>query len=343
MNEALALLETPRLSRTLQLSIALLIAVVAVGTLGYVAIEGWSWFDAFYMTITTITTIGGGEPQPMSVGGRWWTIAVVAIGFGVLTYTLLQLLSFTLEGRLSSAVAQRQHRRRVMKMDGHFILCGFGRVGSEIARIFTREGHDFVIIDINPKSLQRAAAEGYTTVEGDAAEASTLEAAGVGRAAGLIAAVDTDETNIYVTLSARVLNPNLFIVARANRRDAESKLRLAGASRIISPYAIGGSRMASLAMRPTAVEFVDTVLFGDNSELVLEDFQIVANFVVAGTQRRRSHRRVEHRHRFGRQARRVHAVSSLTANAVSRRRRNRRRRSARWHPFRRRKTPRTLA
>ena len=277
MNEALALLETPRLSRTLQLSIALLIAVVAVGTLGYVAIEGWSWFDAFYMTITTITTIGGGEPQPMSVGGRWWTIAVVAIGFGVLTYTLLQLLSFTLEGRLSSAVAQRQHRRRVMKMDGHFILCGFGRVGSEIARIFTREGHDFVIIDINPKSLQRAAAEGYTTVEGDAAEASTLEAAGVGRAAGLIAAVDTDETNIYVTLSARVLNPNLFIVARANRRDAESKLRLAGASRIISPYAIGGSRMASLAMRPTAVEFVDTVLFGDNSELVLEDFQIVAN------------------------------------------------------------------
>lgn len=268
------MLETPRLSGTLRLSIALLIAVVAIGTVGYVATEGWSWFDAFYMTITTITTIGGGEPQPMNVLGKWWTIAVVAVGFGVLTYTLLQLLSFTLEGRLGSAVAQRQHRRRVMKMDGHFILCGFGRVGSEIARIFTRESHDFVIIDINPNSLQRAAAEGYTTIEGDAAEASTLQAAGVQRAAGLIAAVDTDETNIYVTLSARVLNPNLFIVARANRRDAESKLRLAGASRIISPYAIGGSRMASLAMRPTAVEFVDTVLFGDNSELVLEDFQI---------------------------------------------------------------------
>ena len=271
------MLETPRLSQTLRLSIALLIAVVGVGTLGYVAIEGWSWFDAFYMTITTITTIGGGEPHAMSVPGKWWTIAVVAVGFGVLTYTLLQLLSFTLEGRLSDAVAQRQHRRRVMKMNGHFILCGFGRVGSEIARIFTRKRHDFVIIDINPDSLQRAAAEGYTTIAGDAAETSTLEAAGVQRAAGLIAAVDTDETNIYVTLSARVLNPNLFIVARANRRDAESKLRLAGASRIISPYAIGGSRMAGLAMRPTAVEFVDTVLFGDNSELVLEDFGIPAN------------------------------------------------------------------
>lgn len=276
MREALTLLETPRLSGTLRLSMALLVAVIAIGTLGYVAIEGWSLFDAFYMTITTITTIGGAEPQPMDLWGKWWTILVVAVGFGVLTYTLLQLLSFTLEGRLGSAVAQRQHRRRVMKMDGHFILCGFGRVGNEIARTFTREGHDFAIIDINPDSLQRAAAEGYTTVEGDAAEASTLEAAGVRRAAGLIAAVDTDESNIYVTLSARVLNPNLFIVARANRRDAESKLRLAGASRIISPYAIGGSRMASLAMRPTAVEFVDTVLFGDNSELVLEDFQIAA-------------------------------------------------------------------
>jgi voltage-gated potassium channel len=199
---------------------------------------------------------------------------VVAIGFGVLTYTLLQLLSFTLEGRLSNAVVQRQHRRRVTKMEGHFILCGFGRVGSEIARIFTRQCQDFVIVDINAESLQRAASEGYTTIGGDAAEASTLEAAGVDRAAGLIAAVDRDETNIYVTLSARVLNPDLFIVARANRRDAESKLRLAGASRIISPYAIGGSRMASLAMRPTAVEFVDTVLFADNSELVLEDFRI---------------------------------------------------------------------
>lgn len=274
--------ESARLSRSLGSAIALLAVVIVGGTLGYVLLERWSWFDSFYMTITTITTIGSGEPAPMDVTGKWWTIGVVAIGFGVLTYTLLQLLSYTLEGRLGSAVIERQMRRQVAKMTGHFILCGFGRVGGEIARIFTSEGVDFVIVDINADSLDRAARAGYKTVGGDAADTETLRAAAVERASGLIAAVDSDETNIYVTLSARVLNPHLFIVARANRYDAESKLRLAGASRIISPYRIGGRRMASLAMRPTAVEFVDTVLFADNSELILEDYRIAEGSSWAG-------------------------------------------------------------
>lgn len=253
---------------------ALLAAVILVGTAGYAQLEHWSWFDAFYVTITTITTIGGGEPAPLNVAGKWWTVGVVAIGFGVLTYTLLRLFSYTLEGKLGSLVGQRRMRRRVEEMTEHYILCGFGRVGGEIARTFRDEGVDFVIIDINPESLERAAAAGYKTISGDAADAATLRAAGVDRARGLVAAVDSDEINIYVTLSARVLNPSLFIVARANRDGAESKLRLAGATRIISPYQIGGRRIAGLAMRPTAVEFVDTVLFAQNSQLILEDFAV---------------------------------------------------------------------
>jgi voltage-gated potassium channel len=269
------LLQSGRLSSGLGVALALL-AVIMAGTAGYVELEHWSWFDAFYMTITTITTIGGGEPAPMNVEGKWWTIAVVAVGFGVLTYTLLRLLTYTFEGSLGSVVGERRRRRRVGKMTEHFILCGFGRVGSEIAHIFTQEGIPFAIIDIRADSLDRAAAEGFVTINGDAADTATLRAAGVERARGLLAAMDNDEANIYVTLSARVLNPNLFIIARANRRDAESKLRLAGASRIISPYQIGGRRMASLATRPTAVEFVDTVLFANNSQLVLEDFTIPA-------------------------------------------------------------------
>ncbi|HVN68631.1 MAG TPA: potassium channel protein [Candidatus Binatia bacterium] len=264
----------PRLSQSLGVAMVLLAAVVLVGTAGYVWLEHWSWFDAFYMTVTTITTIGSGEPAPMDVAGRWWTIGVVAIGFGVLTYTLLRLLTYTLEGRLGSAVWERRTRRRVRKMTDHFILCGFGRVGGEIARILTQEGIAFAIVDINAESLERAAAAGFVTVNGDAANAETLRTAGVERARGLLAAMDNDEANIYVTLSARVLNPNLFIIARANRHDAESKLRLAGASRIISPYQIGGRRMASLAARPTAVELVDTVLYAKNNQLVLEDFTI---------------------------------------------------------------------
>ncbi|MGH7756796.1 MAG: potassium channel family protein, partial [Vulcanimicrobiaceae bacterium] len=266
--------EPARRSRRLLIAATLLVSVIVVGTAGYAAFEGWSWFDALYMTVTTITTIGGGEPRSMDVAGKSWTIGVVAVGFGVLTYTLLGLMGYVVEGHLGAAVGERRMRRRVAKMTGHFILCGFGRVGREITRNFTAEAIPFVVIDINPDSLDRAAAAGFTVVGGDAADVDTLQAAGVERALGLVAAVDSDANNIYVTLSARVLNPNLFIVARANRDDAEPKLRLAGANRVISPYTIGGRRMASLAMRPTAVEFVDTVLSANNGQLLLEDLTI---------------------------------------------------------------------
>ncbi len=254
----------------------LLAGVVVLGTIGYVALEGWKWFDALYMTITTITTVGGGEPAPLSVMGKWWTILVVVIGFAALTFALLMLVGYVVEGRLSADVGERRARRRVAKMQDHFILCGYGRVGSEIARNFVEERIEFVVIDINPVSLARAAQKGLAVITGDAADVATLKAAGIERARGLITCIDTDENNVYVTLSARVLNPGIFIVARANRDDTEPKLRLAGASRIISPYTIGGRRMASLAMRPTAVEFVDTVLSANNGELLLEDFTIAA-------------------------------------------------------------------
>jgi voltage-gated potassium channel len=149
-------------------------------------------------------------------------------------------------------------------MQNHFLLCGYGRVGREIANAFKDGGTPFVVIDINEESLRRAAAEGCTVVHGDAAESETLRTAGVERARGLVAAIDSDEKNIYVTLSARIFNPQLFIIARANWENAEEKLRLAGANRIISPYAV----------RPTAIEFVDTVLSARNAELLLEDFAI---------------------------------------------------------------------
>jgi len=260
----------------------LLVGVVLVGTVGYVALEGWTWFDAFFMTITTITTVGGGEPQPLNLAGKWWTVFVVLVGFGALTWTLLGLIAYAIEGRLGTALGQRRMRALVSKMDGHFILCGYGRVGREISRQFTGERIKFVIVDINPDSLKQAADEGHAVISGDASDVETLKGAGVERARGLVASVDSDATNIYVTLSARVLNPNLFIVARANRGDAEPKLRLAGANRVISPYTIGGRRMASLAMRPTAVEFVDTVLSANNGELLLEDFTIRADSTWVG-------------------------------------------------------------
>jgi voltage-gated potassium channel len=263
-----------RTSSSLVKAAILLAAVVLFGTIGYRILEGWSWFDAFYMTIMTITTVGGGEPRPLDLGGRWLTTGVVAVGFAVLAYTVLRIMAYMVEGRFETLVGQQRQRRRIARMQNHFILCGYGRVGREIANAFKEGATPFVVIDINEQSLQRAAEEGCTVVHGDAAESDTLRTAGVDRARGLVAAIDSDEKNIYVTLSARVLNPRLFIIARANWENAEEKLRLAGANRIISPYAIGGRRMASLAVRPTAIEFVDTVLSARNADLLLEDFAI---------------------------------------------------------------------
>jgi voltage-gated potassium channel len=262
------------LPRRLLVAMTLLVCVIAVGTAGYAVLEGWSWFDALYMTVTTVTTVGGGESHPLDVPGKWWTILVVAFGFGALTYTVLAGFGYIIEGHLGAEFSQRRMRRRVVKMRDHFILCGFGRVGREIARDFTSEKIPFVVIDINQDSLERAAAEGFIVMHGNAADVATLQAAGIERARGLVTAVDHDADNIYVTLSARVLNPDLVIVSRANAEDAEHKLRLAGANRVISPYTIGGRRMASLATRPTAVDFVDTVLSANNGQLLLEDLTI---------------------------------------------------------------------
>jgi voltage-gated potassium channel len=202
----------------------------------------------------------------------------VVIGFGVLTYTLLGFIGFVIEGQLGREVETRRMRRLVQRMTNHFVLCGYGRVGSEIAHDFKSENIPFVVIDVNEESLAKAAADGHPIVNGSGSDVGVLAAAGIDRARGLVTAIDSDAENIYVTLSARVLRPDLFIVARANRRDSEPKLRLAGANRIISPYTIGGRRMASLAMRPTAVELVDTIMSAGNAELLLEDLTIPTNW-----------------------------------------------------------------
>jgi voltage-gated potassium channel len=256
-------------------AVALLLAsVIMLSTAGYVAIEHWSWFDSLYMVLTTITTIGGGEPEPLSRAGRYLTMAVIVLGVGTTTFSFIAVFEFLLEGHLGSAVGRRRILDRVRVLKDHFVLCGFGRVGREIAREWVAESVPFVVIDINQKSLEDAAHEGYLVVEGNASDVDVLKTAGVARARGLVAATDSDADNVYVTLSARVLRPDIFIVARANKEDSHAKLRLAGASRIISPYHIGGRRMASLAMRPTAVEFIDTILQAGNSELLLEDLTI---------------------------------------------------------------------
>ncbi|MGH7683879.1 MAG: potassium channel family protein [Vulcanimicrobiaceae bacterium] len=252
---------------------ALFIAVLVVSSIGYKAIEGWPWFDTFYMTVLTITTVGD-TTHPLSMAGRWWTLGVIAFGVGVTTYIFFTLAGYLLEGRLFAAVGERRLRGRVRALTDHYILCGYGRVGREIAQDLVTAKRDIVIVDVNQESLDDAIEHGHPVVRGNAAEIDTLREAGIDRARGLVIATDGDAQNVYVTLSARVLRPDVFIIARANAEDSEARLQLAGANRIISPYHIGGKRMAQLAMRPTAMEFLDTVLDPEQADLALEDYAI---------------------------------------------------------------------
>lgn len=260
-------------ARRLILPAALFVAVLFVSTIGYVAIERWSWFDAFYMTVLTITTVGD-NTHPLSPSGRWWTLGVICFGVGVTTYIFFTLAGYLLEGRLFAAVGERRLRGRVRALNDHYIVCGFGRVGREIARDLIAAKREIVVVDINQTSLDDAVKDGYPIVRGNASEVETLREAGIDRSRGLVVATDDDADNVYVTLSARVLRPDMFIISRANAEDSEAKLRLAGANRIISPYNIGGKRMAQLAMRPTAIEFLDEVLDPEKADLMLEDYAI---------------------------------------------------------------------
>jgi voltage-gated potassium channel len=249
-------------------------AVVLTGTLGYMLIEGWGVLDSLYMTVTTIATVGFGETHPLSPRGRLFTIGLIVLGVGGALYLLTAMMQYVFEGHLGRNLERRRMQQRIEDLRDHFILCGFGRVGRQVARDFRLAKQPFVIIDVNQASVDEAADEGYPCVRGDAAADDTLRRAGIERARGLVTCVDSDADNVFVTLSARALRAELFIVARSNTEDAAPKLHRAGADRVVSPYSIGGRQMAMLATRPAAVEFVDRVLSRADVDLLLEDFAV---------------------------------------------------------------------
>ena len=256
--------------------------LLVFGTVGYVSIEGWDPFEAFYMTVTTLATVGYGEVHPLSARGRIFTIGLIFFGVGGVLYVLTAMMQFVFEGHLGRNLERRRMTRKIEHLREHFILCGFGRVGRQVARDFRESGVPFVLIDVLQPSLDGAAEEGILCVRGDATDDETLRRAGIERARGLVTCVNSDADNIFVTLSARALRADLFIVARGNNDDAAPKLRRAGADRVVSPYSIGGRQMAMLATRPAAVEFVDRVLGSTDIDLLLEDFTLQAGSALVG-------------------------------------------------------------
>jgi voltage-gated potassium channel len=255
-------------------AVALLVLIIAGGTIGYVVIEGWSVWDAFYMTIITVTTVGYKEVHDLSRAGEALTVVVLISGVGAALYTFTLLATVVVEGGLPKRLQKRRHERMLQGLEDHFIICGYGRIGSIVARQFRRQNIAYVVVERNPDQLQAAIADGALAVEADASREEVLKRVGIDRARGLIAAVGTDAENVYTVLTARVLRPDLFIIGRAETEDATLKLKRAGADRVISPYQIGAVHMAQTALRPAVVDFVELATSADNIELAMEQITI---------------------------------------------------------------------
>ena len=246
--------------RRFGLSVGILVILLFAGTLGYMAIEGWHWLDALYMTVITFTTVGYHEVYPLSAAGRVFNIFLIVGGVAAMLYFLTALMSHIVEEEVFQAFVRRRRMRSTLaSMRRHYLLCGFGRVGREVARAFATEGVDFIVIDDSDSRIEEAQELGYPCIQGNATEDDILRAAGIMRAQGLVAATGNDSDNVYITLSARGLSESLQVVARTADIVNADKLKRAGADRVISPLQIGGRRIALSAVRPLAVDFIDSM------------------------------------------------------------------------------------
>lgn len=268
--------------RRLGIALLLLCVILVAGVLGYTLIERWSYLDSLYMTVITVATVGFREVHPLSTPGRLFTIALILSGIGALGYAVGVIVEFMVEGHLLGMVEMRRVERKLSTIRDHFILCGFGRVGEEVAKGFVEAGAPFVVIEKDEERAAECDARGYLCLEADATDDEVLKRAGIQKANGLVGAVDTDADNVFVVLSARNICPDIFIVARANHVESEAKLAKAGADRVLSPAAIGGRRMANLLVKPVICDYVDFVTHGDNVEFRLEEMELSAASELAG-------------------------------------------------------------
>ena len=256
-------------------ALGLLLLLPILGALGYSAVEGWSFLDAIYMTVITLSTVGYGEIQPLSTPGRIYTILLIVISFGIVGYGVTNLVSFIMEGELRKIIQGKKMDKRIAKMSNHIIVCGGGNTGRYVAEELIKTETEFIILERELAVIEALGELGEIHyIHGDATEDTTLKLAGIERAKGLISALNDDKENTFVVLSARSLNPNLRIVARNIDESNIGKLEKAGADHVLTPNAIGGFRMASLMIRPSLIQFFDAMLNDRNAIIRLEDLKV---------------------------------------------------------------------
>ncbi len=269
---------------------AVLLALNIFGTVGYYFIEDLPWLDGLYMTFITLTTIGFNEVAPLSSAGRIFTMLLATFGIGTVAF----IATRTAQALVNAQVIQaRRMSNRIANLESHYILCGYGRIGSRIAQDLMVAGTPFVVVDSSPEKREDVLAAGGLCVLGDAEEDETLEAAGIRKAQGLILTLPDDSTNVYVTLSARELNPSLFIVARTDGHDNRRKLERAGASKVVAANEIGADRMASVILRPSVSRFVEEVLQSHAYDLNLDEVRVEKGSPVSGKTLRGSNLRAK--------------------------------------------------
>ena len=245
--------------RRFQLSVMTLLFLTGFATIGYMVFEEMTLLDALYMTVITITTVGFGEIQPLSTEGRIFTILVILLGVSAATTAISNAVGMVLGPRLWFSIRQRHIKRELMKMNQHYIVCGYGRMGRQVSADLQKRGEPFVIIENSEDNETYFVENNIPYVIGDATRDETLLEAGIKQARGLVASLDTDPDNVMTVLTARELNAKLFIVARVSRSETETKLIRAGANRVVSPYQIGGHRIALALMRPAVNDFLDSI------------------------------------------------------------------------------------
>ena len=257
--------------------------VFLAGSTGYVLIEGWSYFDAVYMTVVTMTTVGYEEVRPLSPLGRFFNLFVMLAGVGLMLYILTVTVQSVVEDEIFRVFMRRRRMRaKIEAIADHYILCGYGRVGREAAAAFRGEGVDVVAVDIAEARTQAAEEAGLLAVCRDATQNESLLQAGIERARGLIAATGSDSSNVLITLTAKANNPSVTIVARADAVETREKLKLAGADHVVTPYSIGGRRLALSAVRPLTADFLDDILDPSRIGPRLAEFAVVAESRYAG-------------------------------------------------------------
>lgn len=259
--------------RRLRIVAGVFISVIVVGVVGYVTLMDMTFGEAMYMTVITVSTVGFGEVVPLNEAGRWLTVGIIIAGVASVSYGAVTAAEFVVEGHLGRYIERRRMQQEIEDLAGHVIICGFGRVGRHLAHALAEEGADFVVVEESDDKLEELTELGHLALSGDATAEHTLEEAGLARASSVVACVNTDADNVLITLTSKGLSPDTLVVARAKAEENESKLRRAGADRVILPSNIGARRIASLITRPVVADFLEGLGLG-GADLTLEEVPV---------------------------------------------------------------------